>query len=712
MATDMTKPEEFDRQLLEMFTQEVGERASDIEQALLAIEGTGEADERLGLQEQLLRTVHSLKGAAGLLQVRGVEAICHWMEEILSVTVERKSALEKAELDLLLSAADAIRDAARLLEAGETPSPAHGESVVDKLKTAIASGADHRGGKPELRASSAGLQAPIPTTDTDGSMRVSADRLDMLLYRSGELLSFNAIMRRHVEEASLLREQARKLRGVGPEYAAQATSIESGLRQLATSLRQDMSLMHSTAAALEHEVRHARTQPFAEACKGLDRVVRDMAAASGKLAELEIKGGEIEIDRSILSGLQDSLRHLVRNAVAHGIQPPEERRRAGKPERGRILVAAAMAGDRMQVRVEDDGRGFDMVSLSQGTARAADDLKDQAELLQRVFEPGVSTSATVTSLAGRGIGLDIVKRNIEALRGTAEVLQVPTGGAAFILTLPLTLATIRALEVIAGEHAFTIDTASVQRVIRVHAEDFAKSEDRDIVNTANGPMPFIDLGNWLKVGLARSETRQTVPAVVIGAPGAPVAVLVDAVAGEQELLARPLGRRLAKVRRYSAGMVLPDGRIALLLNVTALAEAAAEKRSPDRAPVPRPVPAARRRVLVVDDSKYVRMLMKLILEAAGYDVVVACDGREALEQLRDRGADMVVADVDMPTMNGFELTQAIRGSERFPDTPVVLVTGRETVEDKVRGLRAGANAYLRKDQFDAQHFLETMRRVV
>jgi two-component system chemotaxis sensor kinase CheA len=679
---------------------------------LLAIEETGEADERLGLQEQLLRTVHSLKGAAGLLQVRGVEAICHWMEEILSVTVKGKSALEKAELDLLLSAADAIRDAARLLEAGETPSPVHGESVVDKLKTAIASGADHRGGKPELRPSSAGLQAPIRTTDTDGSMRVSADRLDMLLYRSGELLSFNAIMRRHVEEASLLREQARKLRGVGPEYAAQATSIESGLRQLATSLRQDMSLMHSTAAALEHEVRHARTQPFAEACKGLDRVVRDMAAASGKLAELEIKGGEIEIDRSILSGLQDSLRHLVRNAVAHGIQPPEERRRAGKPEKGRILVAAAMAGDRMQVRVADDGRGFDMVSLSQGTARAADDLKDQAELLQRVFEPGVSTSATVTSLAGRGIGLDIVKRNIEALRGTAEVSQVPTGGAAFILTLPLTLATIRALEVIAGEHAFTIDTASVQRVIRVHSEDFAKSEDRDIVNTANGPMPFIDLGNWLKVGLSRSETGQTVPAVVIGAPGAPVAVLVDAVAGEQELLARPLGRRLAKVRRYSAGMVLPDGRIALLLNVTALAEAAAEKRSPDRATVPRSVPAARRTVLVVDDSKYVRMLMKLILEAAGYDVVVACDGREALEQLRDRGADMVVADVDMPTMNGFELTQAIRRSERFPDTPVVLVTGRETVEDKVRGLQAGANAYLRKDQFDAQHFLETMRRVV
>ncbi|WEX90768.1 response regulator [Sinorhizobium garamanticum] len=706
----MTKPDEFDRELLHMFTQEVGERASDIEQALLAIEGTGEADEKLRLEEQLLRRVHSLKGAAGLLQVRGVESICHWMEEILAIAVNEQRVLEKPKLDLLLSAADAIRDAARFLEAGETPPPAHGESVVDGLKAAIAKGADQRGGKPKLAPPSGGLKVPDRASDTDGSMRVSADRLDTLLYRSGELLSFNAIILRHAEEASSLREQARKLRGVGPEFAAQAASIESGLRQLATSLRQDMRVMHRAATALDHEVRHARTQPFVEACKGLDRVVRDLAAASGKLAELEIKGGEIEIDRSILSGVNDSLRHLVRNAVAHGIQPPEERQAAGKPEKGRVLIAAAISGDRMQVRVEDDGRGFDIASLSKAAGAAVG--KNETELLQRVFEPGVSTSESVTKLAGRGIGLDIVKRNVEALRGTAEVSQIPSGGAAFTLTLPLTLATVRVLEVLAGEHVFTIDTASVQRVIRIHAQDFAMSGGRCVVSTQIGPIPFVDLANWSGARPGQGDVQQAMPAIVVDAPGGPIAVLVDAVAGEQELLARPLGPRLAKVRRYSAGMVLPDGRIALLLNVAALAEAAAETRSPDGARVPQPISATRRRVLVVDDSKYVRTLVKLILEGAGYDVAMASNGKEALDQLGDHGADMVVADVDMPSMNGFELTEAIRRSERFTDTPVVLVTGRETLEDKVRGLRAGANAYLRKDQFDAQHFLETMRRVV
>lgn len=366
----------------------------------------------------------------------------------------------------------------------------------------------------------------------------------------------------------------------------------------------------------------------------------------------------------------------------------------------------------MQVRVEDDGHGLDVARLSKAGAEHLKEVKDEAELLRRVFEPGVSTSATVTSLSGRGIGLDIVKRNIETLRGTAEVSQVSTGGAAFTLTVPLTLATVRALEVIAGEHVFTIDTASIQRVIRIHAQDFAISQDRGIVTTPTGPIPFLDLANWLGLRPGRGDTGQAVPAVVVDAPGGPVAVLVDAVAGEQELLARPLGPRLAKVRRYSAGMVLANGRIALLLNVAALAEAGAEARSPDGTAVPEPVPAARRKVLVVDDSKYVRTLVRLILEGAGYDVAIASNGKEALEQLLEDGADMVVADVDMPSMNGFELTEAIRRSERFTDTPVVLVTGRETLEDKVRGLRAGANAYLRKDQFDAQHFLETMRRVV
>jgi two-component system chemotaxis sensor kinase CheA len=708
----MITPEELDPGLLTMFTQEVRERASEMENAVLAIEASGDADRKRHLQEQLLRVAHSLKGAAGLLQVRGVETICHWMEEILSIAANERLVLERSRLDLLLLAADAIRNAADLLEGGEIPSPAHGEHVVEKLKS-VASAASDDGLK------EAHHHPPLPqpeiairTTDTDGSMRVSATRLDALLYRSGEMLTFNGVMRRHAEQASSLREEARKMRAPGFDPTGQVARVESGLRQLAAYLRQDVRLMQSAVTALDEEIRLARTQPFAEACKGLGRIVRDVAAASGKRAELEIRGGEIEVDRSVISALQDSLRHLVRNAVAHGIQTPEERRAAGQPETGSILISAAMRGNRMEVRVEDDGRGLNLALLSAATGESPRSNQPEADLLRRVFEPGVSTSATVTSLSGRGIGLDIVKCNVEKLRGAVDVSQVPTGGAAFTLTLPLTLATVRVLEVLAGGHVFTIDTTSVQRVIRIARGDFTLVEDRDFVRTPAGPMPFVDLSLWLRLQPNRSDATETIPAVVVDSPGGPTAVLVDEITGEQELLTRSLGPRLANVRRYNGGMVLPDGRIALLLNVAALAEAAAEVRPRKSVVGRRPVAAARRKVLVVDDSKYVRTLVKLILEGAGYDVTMATDGTEALKQLRDHGADVVVADVDMPFMNGFELTRAIRQSDRLTGTPVVLVTGRESLEDKLKGLRAGANAYLRKDQFDAHDFLETMRQVV
>ncbi|WEX75759.1 response regulator [Sinorhizobium numidicum] len=705
----MMKPEELDRQLLEMFTQEVSERASEIERTLLTLEETTVPDERRSLQEQILRTVHSLKGAAGLVQVRGIETICHWMEEVLSRAAREELVLDRQKLDLLLAATDEIAAAARLLSKGEIPSPAHAEGVLLKLQAAIASGGNS-GGEDTKPPPSSVDPVPVRSTDLDGSMRVSAERLDILLYRSGELLACDAVVRRHAEQASSLREQARRLRAAKNLSAAQAASIESGLRELAASLRQDGRLMHSAVSALDQEVRRARTQPFSEACKGLDRIVRDMAAASGKQAELVIKGGEIEIDRSILAGLQDSLRHLVRNAIAHGVQSPEERRIAGKREKGRIVLAASVSGDRVQVLVEDDGRGLDTASLWKLADEAGLSVcEDEGQLLRRVFEPGVSTSTTVTRLSGRGMGLDIVRNAVEEMRGTAEVAQVPGGGAVFTLTLPLTLATVRALEVVAAEHVFAIDTASIQRVIRVSTQDLAASADRSMTT---GSMRYIDLASWLGLRPAsRRPSMDVVPAVVIGAGEIQTAVIVDKVAGEQELLARSLGRRLAKVRRYSGGMVLPDGRIALLLNAAAVAEAAmAHGAEPE--PFPRHAgKAEQRKVLVVDDSKYIRTMVKLILEGAGYDVALAADGGEALKYLLNHGADIVVADVDMPRMDGFELTQAIRGSDSLASMPVILVTGRETPEDKVRGLKAGASAYLPKNQFDAHQFLEIIRQV-
>lgn len=687
--------EPLNRELLEMFAHEVDDRSFHIENLVLALEQADGSGDTADLQKQLLKTVHSLKGAAGLMQVHDVENLCHWMEEILSASIKERGTLEARQLDLFLAAADRFREAARSLRQA-APVASAGDDLLEAMKLAAQESVRPKD-KRRLNPQATKLRA----NDMDGSVRVSAERLDALLYRSGELLTFNHALRHQLERTLALREQTSKIR-VPRTQARELASIERGLRELVTSLRQSVIQIQRTSAALDGEVRQARTLPFSDACKGLPRIVRDISEASGKLAEIEVSGGDIQIDRSILSGMQDSLRHLVRNAIDHGIEPPQDRRAAGKPQTGKIRISAAVSGDRIQVRVEDDGRGIDLMALRDAAGGSLSD----AELLQHVFKPGFSTSRTVTRVSGRGMGLDIVKTAVERLRGTANVSQLPAGGTAFVLTIPLTVSTVRVLQVISAGHVFALDTTSVQHVISVNPEDITAVSS---VSTVHGEIPAIDLAHWL--GLAPIERPATMRAVVIGAADRQVAVLVDEIAGERELLARTLSPRLANIRHYCGAMNLPDGQIALLLNAAALAEAAVDQPLPDKGTFSVSSKAKPARVLVVDDSRAVRTLIRLIVEQAGYDVIVASNGAEALRRLANQEADIIVSDIDMPEMDGLELVEIIRRSERFADLPIILITGRETDEAELKGLAAGANAYLSKNRFDAQEFLETMRRV-
>lgn len=616
----------------------------------------------------------------------------------------------------MLVAADAIAEAANKLETGEALSEASFGDVLKLLETGMAREAE--GPQAEGTASTSkshGAAFPlIRVSDTDGSLLLSADRLDALLYRSGELTASRARIRLRAELSLSLRERARRLRSVKAPTSEEAAGIESGLRELAAGLVEDSRFLYRSVGALSREVRRARIQPFSEVCQGLSRMIREIGRESGKSAELLISDGEIEIDRSILAGLKDALRHLVRNAIGHGIETPDERRAAGKREVGRITVSAVLFGDSVQVRVEDDGRGFNVNSIVKAARDAGlPEPDDEKQRLRLAFEPGVSTSAQVTKLSGRGIGLDIVRNAIESMRGSVEVSHVPGRGATFVLTLPLTLATVRALEIAAGGQVFAIDTASVRRVLRVAATDLPVPGEANALSVEGRSIRVVDLASWLGLpGKAHIAPTDFVTLLVIGPAGGEAAVIVDHVGQEQELLARSLGERLANLRFYCGGTVLPDERIALLLNAAALAEAAAvETEIGTEAFIRAPTPV-KRKVLVVDDSLSIRTLQKLILEAAGYEVVMAADGTQAWEYLREHGADVVVADVDMPEMDGFSLTQTIRQSASFGDLPVILVTGRETPGDRARGLNVGANAYIEKNMFDQDQFVDAVRQLM
>lgn len=497
---------------------------------------------------------------------------------------------------------------------------------------------------------------------------------------------------------------------------SQLARIERDIERLSVGFAEDRRTLERAAAPLQDQIHEARMVPFAESCEGLFRAVRDLASSLGKEAELTIDAGSTELDRSIIDGLRDPLLHLVRNAMSHGAETPEQRIAAGKPRAASIVVRASLHGDQVEVSVADDGRGIDLGSVA-ATAlqRGLGAIGDERELLRLIFEPGFSTERTVSEVSGRGVGLDVVRSQIEAMRGNVQVEFQPGVGTRFILRLPLTLTTLRVLLVKAGGDSFALPSSSVRAMLRAGPSQLAAVAGRDTLLLGDAPIPIASLAQSL--GLAASTVPRTgdkLPIVVIGADEQLVALAVDELVAEQDVVLKAFGPRIGRPRNFSGATVLASGQIALVLKPIELARAALG-RAPSvewsaRAAVE--APNTLKRLLLVDDSITTRTLEKSILEAAGHLVTTASDGLNAWQILQEQGADLVVSDVEMPNMDGFTLTQTIRASKRFKDLPVILLTALHSEQDRARGLELGADAYLLKTTFDQKLLLETIAQLL
>jgi two-component system, chemotaxis family, sensor kinase CheA len=459
--------------------------------------------------------------------------------------------------------------------------------------------------------------------------------------------------------------------------------------------------------------------PFGDACRGLERAARDVARAGGKHVELTVLGEDVEVDRTVLDGLKDPLLHLVRNAVDHGVETPDQRRAAGKPVPARITVSAALRGPQVEVVVADDGRGLDWEAIrAQARRRDLAEPQDDRDLARLLFMPGFSTARIITDVSGRGVGLDVVQCQIEALHGAVEIHSEAGRGARFTLTVPLTLTTINALLVRAGGQTLGFSSANVRTLVRFAVDAVRRIAGREVLPPAReasgAPAPLVRLADVL--GFPETETPAAdgrLIAVIVAAGDRPTAFVVDEVLGEQQIVVKSLGARIRRARLVSGATLLPSGGIALVLNVARLVQAA-DGRSTRAVAAGTPQPALRpvRRLLVAEDSVTTRTLMKSILESHGYDVTVAVDGQDAWSKLQQAGYDLVVSDIDMPGLSGFALTEAIRGAPRLRELPVVLLTARDSDEDKARGVAVRADAYLVKSAFDQRHLLETIAQLL
>ncbi|MBI1722657.1 MAG: response regulator [Gemmatimonadetes bacterium] len=569
-------------------------------------------------------------------------------------------------------------------------------------------------------------------------MRVEARKLDVLLASTGQLLVAGSRLASRPAELQALhdftaswatewRRGARRLRlalersRVPPAVAQSVSSVEENLHrvihdmaQLADGTAGDVRALSQVTAEVADRVRRLRMRPFLDACEALPRAVRDLAATAGKRAQLRIIGGDVEADRAVLDGLREAILHLVRNAVDHGIEPPASREQAGKPPVGTVTVAAALKGDRIVVTVADDGAGLNAEAIRGELERRGLPVPAQEHDLGRaLFEGGLSTRAEATSISGRGVGLDIVRAAAQRIRGSVSVTWTQGHGTTFTLECPPTLATVRALLVAVGTQTLAIPTSHVERLFRLRPEEIRHAEGRDVIASPGGPVPLVALARLLPP-LVERPVAGPVPVVMLVAGERRLAAAVDDLISEQEVVLRPLRRERQPLPHLSGAALLGTGRVALVLNPVALIAAGLGLAAGPGLNVAetKPEGPAKRRILVVDDSITTRTLEQSILDAAGYDVRTAVDGADGWKVLQEHGCDLVVADIEMPRMDGFALCEAIRASKRFKELPVVLVTALETEEHRARGLEVGADAFIGKSSFDQQNLLDTVRQLL
>lgn len=464
---------------------------------------------------------------------------------------------------------------------------------------------------------------------------------------------------------------------------------------------------------LQERTMRARMVPVSTATDTLQRAVRDVARAGDKRVQFEVRGDDTELDRGVLQQLGDALLHLVRNAVDHGIETESERLAAGKPAEGTVRLHAMQLGSEVILSVSDDGRGVDLDKVRQEAARRGadvDGLTDD-ESLYLVFRSGLSTAGFVTDVSGRGVGLDVVRTSLDAVRGRVDVRSEAGAGTEFRLIVPITLAVLPCLMLRAAEQDFAVPMHSVLLATGEAVE--MSAEGRPLLRLGEQVVPVADLGDVL--GGAGSAG----PVIVLAGVTRRYAFRVDGLLGQRDVVVKGLSRLLPRLEVLAGASVEPDGRILLVLDATGVINRArlGRRMTPvDRTagPAPDAAPAGRltAHVLVVDDALTVRELERSILERAGYRVRTASDGRDALDRLAEELPDLVLTDVEMPRLDGFALTEEIRARPELANLPVVLLTSRASDEDRRRGLDAGADAYIVKSAFDETALLGVVERLL
>jgi two-component system sensor histidine kinase and response regulator WspE len=758
--------------LHELFRGEAEMHAAALSEGLVRLEGTSDA----AAVEPLMRAAHSIKGAARVIGLDIAVRISHAMEDVLVAMQKGREPIVPARIDQLLRGSDLLGSLARIDEQAVASWTAAHERIVDELVAALREAPSQapapapapsvpqapapaavipaeqpaadardaheaRTAAPDaaaVRADQPPAVAPVPSATRVSSVRVTAEKLDRLLQLAGETMLESQRLGALRDEAlelkrglAALEDELDRLRGdvrragLDPSLLARSRALvdrsRQGLTEHLLSVEGAIRRGEETSTELYHEVLSSRMRPFADVTGALPRTVRDLARTLAKEARLEIVGEQVPVDRDVLARLEAPLNHMLRNALDHGVETPDERRAKGKNPQATLRVEARHHAGMLRIRVSDDGRGIDLDALRERIVRRSLATSEMAramerqELLEFLFLPGFSTAKQVTEISGRGVGLDVVQSTAREIGGTARIDTELGRGTVFELELPITLSVIRALLVDVAGETLAFPLARIERVVQVAAADMRAVEGRSQFMLEGSSIGVVDATAVLELGASGAGgARHTI--VILGSGDERYGFAVDGLAGEEDLVVRALDERLGKVPHLSAAAVRESGEPVLIVDTEDVLQSVRAQLGEGS------LRGARRaleqqsdkslRALVVDDSATVREVERQLLVRMGFEVETAVDGVDGWNTLRAGRFDLVVSDIDMPRMNGIEFVRTLRADARFGAVPVIVVSYKDREEDRLAGMHAGATAYLTKGAFQDSTFADTVRELV
>lgn len=736
-----------DKELRNLFKIEGEERLQHLDDGLLRLE---QAPSDQKLLEELFREAHSLKGAARMLGLTQIQTKAHQLEDAFGAARKGEAALNPDAVAGMNQTLVAIRGL--VLEAiGETALPAAGVQA-EELKQVATQAAAPEIPQSKIVPSQAGVSQPPSGTPLSAApqgvspisrseafhidtIRVDPKRLDALLSQAGELTVTKIRLAHRVTEIDGLldscEEWGREMHsgqfsnGTAGRIEQHLEHLQEALNHLRTGAYEDSTRLDYVAGQLENGIRTLRLLPMSTLFMLFPRLVHDLAQELHKEVALVIEGEDTVADKHVLEEIKDPLMHMLRNAVDHGIEPPEQREQAGKSRTGSIWIKASQTHDRVIIEVGDDGRGLDVDAIKRTALKRGMYSEEElagmsvAQIQSLILVSGFSTSGFITDVSGRGVGLDVVRNNVERLKGTLQIESSPNKGLTLRAHLPVSLATVRVLITITNGRRFALPAEYVQFSRKVLLQEIYTMEGHRTVSFDDQPVSVAWLGELLEIAESgrdlqpgSSNSQAAAVCVVLSVGEEYFGLMVDEIVDELEVMLKPQSKLLKRVRNVSGATILETGEVCIVLNPHDLLRTLCKKTLAGSAVQAAPAAPLKKVLLLAEDSITTRTQEKRILEGAGYEVVTAVDGMDAYNKLGLREFDGVVSDINMPNMTGLELAEKIRANKKFAELPIILVTSLASEEDKRRGLDAGANAYISKPEFDQRALLDCLSRLI